>query len=110
MVGRTPLVETTVRCCTRSNVKRDGFKAGTFVELSMPLKNKKPRIKPIPTVLQPLFEDEAQAPAQEEQVIPPTPIKVMQKIGVDLEIDPSMPSKDELMVAPSSSRNASSDD
>ncbi|MCY6524823.1 hypothetical protein OYG11_11480, partial [Actinobacillus pleuropneumoniae] len=42
----TPVVETSVRRCTRGSVKRDGFKP-VFQELQHHHKKKKPRNKPI---------------------------------------------------------------
>lgn len=33
--GYTPLVETSFRCCTCSTAKRDGFRAGSFVQIPM---------------------------------------------------------------------------
>ena len=41
----TPVVETSVRRCTRGSLQRDGFKP-TFQELPMQLKRRKPKAKP----------------------------------------------------------------
>ena len=99
----TPVVETTVRRCTRSTIKRDGFKAGNFAELPMAPKKKKPKTKPIQMVLEEPVEDQAQGPAQEEMpAVPPTPLRVIQAIGADLQIDPSLLSKEKLMATSSS--------
>ena len=66
-------------------------------------KRKKPKARPITLVSEDADEGQAQGPAQqEEQVVPPTPIKVIQTIGADLQIDPSLLTKEKLMAAPSS--------
>src|ERR1041385_6517607 len=57
----TPVVETFVRRCTRSTIKRDGFKAGNFAELPMAPKKKKPKTKPIKLVLEEPVEDRKSA-------------------------------------------------
>ena len=107
----TPIVNTVVRRCTRSTIKRDGFKAGTFAELPLDPKRKKPKTKPIPVVLEAIAEGQAQGPAQEEvPVVPPTPIKVLQSIGVDLQIDHVLLTKEKLMATPSSSMAPHEDD
>ena len=78
-------MDTSVRRCTRITIKRDGFKAGTLAELPMAPKRKKPKAKPITLVSEDADEGQAKGPAQqEEQVVPPTPIKVIQTIGADL--------------------------
>ena len=94
--------------CTRSTVKRDGFKAGSFAELPMVPKKKKPRTKPIPMVMETPEEEQAQGLAQEEMpAVPPTPIKIIQDIGADLQIDPALLTEEKLMAA--SSSNLASD-
>ena len=54
-------------------------------------------------------DGQAQGPAQEVPVVPPTPIKVIQTIGADLQIDPALLTKEKLMVAPSSSIQSDED-
>ena len=62
-------------------------------------------------VLEATVEGQAQGPAQEEvPVMPPTPIKVLQTIGADLQIDPVLLTKEKLMATPSSSMAHHEDD
>ena len=104
----TPIVDTAVRRCTRSTLKRDGFKAGNLTELPLAPKRKKPKAKPM---MKEAEEEKAQGPAQqEEQVVPPTPIKVIQAIGADLQIDPALLTKEKLMADPAAASQEEHDD
>ena len=92
----TPLVETSVRRCTRSSAQRDGFKP-TFHELVLQPKRKKPKAKSLSTEM---HDDPAYA-----DVPPPTPISRLQAIGKELEIDATLLTEDALMVDPASTSN-----
>ena len=56
----TPIVDTQVRRCTRSAIRRDDFKSEVLVERSTPPRKKRPRTKPLPQVKQTISEEEAQ--------------------------------------------------
>ena len=106
----TPVVESTVRRCTRSLAKKDGFRAGNLFELTSPPKKKRPRTKPLPVAHHPRLEEEAQQEIRQAQhsdlVIPPTPIRVMQQIGADLEIEEDLLTKEKLEAAPSATTSS----
>ena len=87
----TPIVDTSVRRCTRSSAQRDGFKP-TFQELSIQPKRRKPRAKPFTAEM-------PDDPAQEE-IPPATPVARLQEIGRELEIDAQLLTVDALMVDP----------
>ena len=87
----TPIVDTSVRRCTRSSVQWDGFKP-VFHELAIQPKRKKPRAKPFTAQ-----ETEEQA---FEEIPPATPIALLQEIGRELEIGATLLSVDALMVDP----------
>ena len=97
----TPLVETSVRRCSRSSAQRDGFKP-TFHELVLQPKKKKPKAKPLSAEMSddPAFGD---AP-------PPTPISHLQAIGKELEIDATLLSEDALMVDPAAAATQASNE
>ena len=96
----TPIVDTAVRRCTRSSVKRDGFKP-VFHELAIQPKKKKPRAKPFTA-----HESEEQA---SEEIPLATPIARLQEIGRELEIDATLLSVDALMVDPPASASVDPD-
>nr|XP_020201023.1 WAS/WASL-interacting protein family member 1-like [Aegilops tauschii subsp. strangulata] len=100
VLAPTPLVETSVRRCTRSSAQRDGFKP-TFHELVLQPK-KKPKAKPLSAEMSedPAFGD----------VPPPTPISHLQAIGKELEIDATLLTEDALMVDPSTTTNQDSNE
>ena len=97
----TPLVETSIRRCTRSSAQRDGFKP-TFHELVLQPKKKKPKAKPLSAEMSedPAFGD----------VPPPTPISHLQAIRKELEIDAKLLTMDALMVDPANAENAATND
>ena len=83
---RAPIVDSDLRRCTRSSVKRDGFKP---VLQALPMtepKKKKPKAKP-------LSAEKSEDPAF-GAVPPPTPISHLQAIGKDLEIDAALLTED----------------
>ncbi|XBH85653.1 hypothetical protein VPH35_073513 [Triticum aestivum] len=96
----TPIVDTAVRRCTRSSVKRDGFKP-VFHELAIQPKKKKPRAKPFMA-----HESDEQA---SEEIPPATPIVRLQEIGRELEIEATLLSMDALMVDPLASKSVDPD-
>ena len=87
----TPIVDTTVRRCTRSSAQRDGFKP-TFQELALQPKRKKPKAKPFTAQM---YEE----PASDE-IPPATPVSRLQEVGRELQIDAALLSVDALMVDP----------
>ena len=97
----TPLVETSVRRCTRSSAQRDGFKP-TFHELVLQPKKKKPKAKPLSAEMP---DDPAHG-----DVPPPTPISHLQAIGKELEIDATLLTEDALMVDPSAATTQDSNE
>ena len=110
----TPVVESTVRRCTRSLAKKDGFREGNLFELASPPKKKRPRTKPLSVAHQPMIEEEAHQEIPEAQnsdhVIPPTPIRVMQQIGADLEIEEELLTKEKLEAVPSATTSSMDSD
>ncbi|KAM3385876.1 hypothetical protein ACQJBY_009519 [Aegilops geniculata] len=92
----TPLVETSVRRCTRSSAQRDGFKP-TFHELVLQPKKKNPKAKPLSAEM---LDDPTHG-----YVPPPTPISHLQVIGKEPEIDATLLTKDALMVDPAAATN-----
>ena len=83
---------------------------GSCAELPIAPKKKKPKTKPIQLVLEEPVEEPAQGPAQEEMPsVPPTPVRVIQAIGADLQIDPSLLSKEKLMETSSADATSSND-
>ena len=81
----TPIVETSVRRCTRGLLQRDGFKP-SFQELPMQSKRKKPKAKPFSAVMsEDLPEDTPTV-----DLPPPTPIKKLQQIAQELGMDESL--------------------
>lgn len=91
----TPLVDSSLRRCTRSAAKRDGFKPVLHqLPLSEPRK-KKPRAKPLLTDI-PAVDSVPAGPAPSSSSVhgespsgsipPPTPIRTIQIIGQDLGI------------------------
>nr|XP_020160228.1 proline-rich protein 36-like [Aegilops tauschii subsp. strangulata] len=97
----TPLVDTSVRRCTRSSAQRDGFKP-TFHELVLQPKKKKPKAKPLSAEMS---DDPALGDAP-----PPTPISHLQAIGKELEIDAILLSEDALMVDPAAAATQASNE
>ena len=93
----TPVVETLVRRCTRSSVKRDGFRPNP-VEKPTPRKKikRQPRKKAGK-------KDASQK--KEEVAIPETPIQVMQQVGAALGIAAEKLSEEVHKAAPSTPSN-----
>jgi len=81
----TPIVDTSVRRCTRISVQWDGFKP-TFQELSLRPKRKKPRARP--------FTAEMPDDPTHEEIPPATPVSCLQEIGREMEIDATLLSVD----------------
>uniref|UniRef100_A0A8I6X9V1 DUF7597 domain-containing protein n=1 Tax=Hordeum vulgare subsp. vulgare TaxID=112509 RepID=A0A8I6X9V1_HORVV len=96
----TPVVDSSVRRCTRGSIKRDGFKP-ILQELPAHVpKKRKPKAKPMPS------------PSQESddvQVPPATPIPVIQEVGQSLGIAPEKLTVDRLMEDPADSAPSSAD-
>src|ERR1041385_4974336 len=57
----TPVVETSVRCCTRSTTKRDGFNAAAVLNFQLPQKRKSPRPSPFNWCLKSLWKNQPKA-------------------------------------------------
>ena len=103
-----PLVDTSVRRCTRSAAKLDGFKPVVFEQLSLQPAKIRPRSKPIEEKARPNPEaaagmdnnTEDVGNDKSEDVPPPTPLGVLQAIGAELEIDSNLLSQEKLMANP----------
>uniref|UniRef100_A0A8I6XR21 Uncharacterized protein n=1 Tax=Hordeum vulgare subsp. vulgare TaxID=112509 RepID=A0A8I6XR21_HORVV len=94
----TPVVDSSVRRCTRGSIKRDGFKP-TLHELPAHIpKKRKPKAKPMPSTSQ-----------ESEEVPPATPIPVLQEVGQSLGIALEKLTADHLMEDPDDSAPQSSD-
>lgn len=94
----TPVVDSSVRRCTRGSIKRDGFKP-TLHELPAHIpKKRKPKAKPMPSTSQ-----------ESEDVPPATPIPILQEVGQSLGIAPEKLTVDHLMEDPDDSAPKSSD-
>ncbi|KAI4999467.1 hypothetical protein ZWY2020_004056 [Hordeum vulgare] len=92
----TPIVDSSIRRCTRGSIKRDGFKP-VLQELPMHApKKRKPKAKPMDR-------------QEGEQVPPATPIPVLQATGQKLRIAAEKLSVDRLMEDPTQSKTPSSD-
>ena len=103
---KPPMVDSLLRRCTRSAAKLDGFKNVVFEQLSLQPSKKRPRAKPMEDKAQPtstngVEDDSTAAPSH-------TPIRVLQAVGAELEIDPSLLSVDKLMANPQEDSSASS--
>uniref|UniRef100_A0A8I6Z4L5 DUF7597 domain-containing protein n=1 Tax=Hordeum vulgare subsp. vulgare TaxID=112509 RepID=A0A8I6Z4L5_HORVV len=97
----TPVVDSSVRRCTRGSIKRDGYKQILHELPAHVPKKRKPKAKPMPS------------PAQESddvQVSPATPIPVIQAVGQTLGIAPEKLTVDRLMEDPADSAPSSADD
>lgn len=91
----TPVVETSIRRCTRGSLQRDGFKP-TFQELPMQSKRRKPKSKSFSaTVTQSMQVEHV------EDLPPPTPISKLRRIGQELGIAKDLISVEQLMADPS---------
>lgn len=103
-----PLVDTSVRRCTRSAAKLDGFKPVGFEQLSLHPAKRHPRSKPMEEKARPNPEAAAGMDNNTEDVgndktedVPPlTPIGVLQAIGAELKIDSNLLSQEKLMANP----------
>ena len=102
-----PLVDTSVRRCTRSTTKLDGFKPMSFEQLSLQPTKRRPRSKPIQETAQSKPDDASANGNISEDAPPPTPINVLQAIGAELEIDPNLLSKEKLMANPKDDSSSS---
>ena len=103
---KAPVVDTSLRRCTRSAAKLDGFKNVVFEQLSLQPSKKRPRAKPMEDKAQPTSAD---GPEDAQPLEPPhTPIHVLQAAGAELEIDPSLLSVDKLMANPQEDSSTSS--
>ena len=101
-----PLVDTSVRRCTRSATKLDGFKSMTFEQLSLQPTKRRPQSKPIHAKAQPTPED-AEDAGKSAEAPPPTPSNILQAIGAELEIDPNLLSKEKRTANPKDSSSSS---
>lgn len=110
-----PVVETSVRRCTRGSVRRDGYKP-VFQELQSQPEKKKPRCKPFTATLldDPQDKDDAVMGANDGAnlggVPPPTPIKSIQEIGLDLGIAAEKLTMERLMANLDEGTNTTADD
>ena len=103
---KPPVVDTSLRRCTRSAAKLDGFKNVVFEQLSLQPSKKRPRAKPMEDKAQPTSADGAE---DASTAAPPhTPIRVLQAVGAELEIAPSLLSVDKLMANRQEDLSASS--
>ena len=103
---KTPVVDTSLRHCTWSVAKLDGFKNVVFEQLSLQPSKKHPHAKPMEDKAQPTPVD---GPEDAQPTAPPhTPIHVLQAVGAELEIEPSLLSVDKLMANPQEDSSASS--
>uniref|UniRef100_A0A8I6X8W6 Uncharacterized protein n=1 Tax=Hordeum vulgare subsp. vulgare TaxID=112509 RepID=A0A8I6X8W6_HORVV len=94
----TPVVDSSVRRCTRGSIKRDGFKP-VLQELPAHIpKKRKPKAKPMSSTTH-----------ETEDVPPATPIPVIQEVGQSLGIAPEKLTVDRLMEDPADSAPTSSD-
>ncbi|KAI4980713.1 hypothetical protein ZWY2020_021198 [Hordeum vulgare] len=96
----TPVVDSSVRRCTRGSIKRDGFKP-ILQELPAHVpKKRKPKAKPMPSTSQ---------ETEDVQVPRAIPIPVIQEVGQSLGIAPEKLTVDRLMEDPADSAPSSSD-
>ena len=102
-----PLVDTSVRRCTRSAAKLDGFKPVGFEQLSFQPTKRRPRSKPIQETAQSKPDVAGENGNTSEDAPPPTPINVLQALGAELEIDPNLLSKEKLMANPKDDSSSS---
>uniref|UniRef100_A0A8I7B735 DUF7597 domain-containing protein n=1 Tax=Hordeum vulgare subsp. vulgare TaxID=112509 RepID=A0A8I7B735_HORVV len=96
----TPVVDSSVRRCTRGSIKRDGFKP-ILQELPAHVpKKRKPEAKTMPSTSQ---------ETKDVQVPPATHIRVIQEVGQSLGIAPEKLTVDRLMEDPADSAPSSAD-
>uniref|UniRef100_A0A8I6WCY0 DUF7597 domain-containing protein n=1 Tax=Hordeum vulgare subsp. vulgare TaxID=112509 RepID=A0A8I6WCY0_HORVV len=96
----TPVVDSSVRRCTRGSIKRDRFKP-ILQELPAHVpKKRKPKAKTMTSTSQ---------ETKDVQVPPATPIPVIQEVGQSLHIAPEKLTVDRLMEDPADSAPSSSD-
>uniref|UniRef100_A0A8I6YG99 DUF7597 domain-containing protein n=1 Tax=Hordeum vulgare subsp. vulgare TaxID=112509 RepID=A0A8I6YG99_HORVV len=96
----TPVIDSSVRRCTRGSIKRDGFKP---IPQELPAhvpKKRRPKAKPMPSTSQ---------ETENVQVPPATPIPVIQEVGQSLGIAPEKLTVDRLMEDPADSAPSSRD-
>uniref|UniRef100_A0A8I6XWE7 DUF7597 domain-containing protein n=1 Tax=Hordeum vulgare subsp. vulgare TaxID=112509 RepID=A0A8I6XWE7_HORVV len=97
----TPVVDSSVRRCTRGSIKRDGFKP-ILQELPAHVpKKRKPKAKPMSSTSQ---------ETEDAKVPPATPIPVIQEVGQSLGIAPEKLTVDRLMEDHADSTPSSSHD
>uniref|UniRef100_A0A8I7B6R8 DUF7597 domain-containing protein n=1 Tax=Hordeum vulgare subsp. vulgare TaxID=112509 RepID=A0A8I7B6R8_HORVV len=96
----TPVVDSSVRRCTRGSIKRDGFKP-ILQELPAHVpKKRKPKAKSMPSTSR---------ETEDVQIPPATPIPVIQVVGQSLGIAPEQLTVDRLMEDPTDSAPSSAD-
>ncbi|KAM0844073.1 hypothetical protein ACQ4PT_057283 [Festuca glaucescens] len=100
-----PLVDTSVRRCTRSMVKNNGYRPAPISDTVV-----KPRAKRAKTQIKKCKRSKEKVPAsqnEDEVTQPPqTPIHVLQSIGISLGIDPAKLTEEKLTAAPEISKDA----
>ncbi|KAI5022300.1 hypothetical protein ZWY2020_059030 [Hordeum vulgare] len=96
----TPVIDSSVRRCTRGSIKRDGFKPILQELPSHVPKKRKPKAKPMPSTSQ---------ETEDVQVPPATPIPVIQEVGQSLGIAPEQLTVDRLMEDPADSAPSSTE-
>lgn len=101
----TPIVETSMRRCTRGSVQRDGFKP-IFHELASQHKRKRPKSKPFTAVM----SDDPAHGGTSVSVPPATPINRIQEIGQDLGIEDKYLTVEALTMDPHAAGNTNDDD
>jgi hypothetical protein len=126
--GKTPVVQLATRCFTHSCLNVDGYRPKPIC-VDQPRPKKRPRAKLILVQQDEQADDEPMEEqgknVQEEIIVkpieekgsefeemefPPTPIHVMQSVGIRLGIDPSKITREQLEANPSVSESNSSDD
>jgi hypothetical protein len=117
---KTPVVQPAVRRFTRSTLKLDGYRPKPVTEDHVRPK-KRSRAKsllqgddigngPEPSDSEHFEPAENESNEFEKIEIPPTPIKVMQAVGIKLGMDPSVLTKEQLEAEPASTSSSSSNE
>jgi hypothetical protein len=88
----TPYVETDLRRSKRSCVRKQGFKHGSSVQIVETLEEADNSSDSVPKMPQ-------------EEVIPETPIRIMQRVGEDLGIAPEKITEEKLKAVPKSKKS-----
>jgi hypothetical protein len=112
----TPLVDTSVRRCTRSMVKNNGYRPMPVSDTVVKPRAKKAKKEVVQRQASKdkrtsvAEADKDHEEAQEKTLPPQTPIHILQTIGIGLGIDPALLTEEKLTANPEITKKAQVDD